>query len=320
MLERFNVGVALLKPTPQSSESDILITSSLSSSNDSMRLKSVSGGLGSTTNSSGGSTSTSLLLAEEPNNSSCTNNNVNNKISLPLIHALLRPFGQCYELLTVSTIERYFMPIWEVVLEILDSLSDDELKREAKPEGRSETINGIVRAIRCLASRIPNQEHLIKELEMFRLKIISRLLQVSSFSGKMNALNEINKILNALTCYTMRTHGLPLIPDDELDWLTAERMAAWIKESDVLRTALKDSLHQPQYVEKLEKILRFLIKEKALTLDDLDAVWKAQDGKHDAIVKNIHDLLAKLAWDFNADQLDHLFDCFQVMNCVFLYF
>ena len=39
-----------------------------------------------------------------------------------------------------------------------------------------------------------------------------------------------------------------------------------------------------------------------------------QAGKHDAIVKNIHDLLAKLAWDFSADQLDHLFSCFQVNN------
>ena len=37
-----------------------------------------------------------------------------------------------------------------------------------------------------------------------------------------------------------------------------------------------------------------------------------QAGKHDAIVKNIHDLLAKLAWDFSAEQLDHLFSCFQV--------
>lgn len=75
---------------------------------------------------------------------------------------------------------------------------------------------------------------------------------------------------------------------------------------------MKDSLHQPQYVEKLEKILRFLIKEKALSLEDLDAVWRAQAGKHEAIVKNVHDLLAKLAWDFNAQQLDHLFECFQV--------
>ena len=32
----------------------------------------------------------------------------------------------------------------------------------------------------------------------------------------------------------------------------------------------------PQYVEKLEKILRFVIKEKTLTMEDLDNIWAAQ--------------------------------------------
>jgi ubiquitin carboxyl-terminal hydrolase 9/24 len=43
-------------------------------------------------------------------------------------------------------------------------------------------------------------------------------------------------------------------------------------------------------------------------------VYSFQSGKHDAIVKNVHDLLAKLAWDFSPDQLDHLFGCFQVSS------
>jgi len=37
----------------------------------------------------------------------------------------------------------------------------------------------------------------------------------------------------------------------------------------------------------------------------------AQVGQHEAIVKNVHDLLAKLAWDFSPEQMDHLFECFQ---------
>ena len=66
-----------------------------------------------------------------------------------------------------------------------------------------------------------------------------------------------------------------------------------------------------QYVEKLDRLVRFCIKERVLTLEDLDRIWACQDGKHEAIVKNIHDLLVKLAWDFSAEQLDHLFGCFQ---------
>ncbi len=65
-------------------------------------------------------------------------------------------------------------------------------------------------------------------------------------------------------------------------------------------------------MEKLDKLVRFCIKEKVLSLDDLDRIWNAQDGKHEVIVKNIHDMLVKLAWDFSPEQLDYLFGCFQV--------
>jgi len=137
-------------------------------------------------------------------------------------------------------------------------------------------------------------------------------LQISSFNGKMNALNEVNKVITSVSYYSHRHQsGAGISGVEEEEWLTAERMAEWLKDNKVLQIVLRDSLHQPQYVEKLEKIIRFVIKEKALTLEDLDDIWSAQSGKHEAIVKNVHDLLAKLAWDFSPEQLDHLFECFQ---------
>lgn len=299
-LERFNAGIALIKKqnvtspeetTGENTQSSSGCTSSLSLSDEASKMKT------STISSCGTNSTTTSLLLEETN-----------RLTLPIIHALLRPFGQCHDLLTPKTIEKYFSQLWEPLIDILENLTDDELKREAKLEGKNDIINGIVKYSRLLISHTPNSENLIKDLEMCRLKIILRILQISSFNGKMNALNEINRVLSYVSYYPHR----PQTPDDEVDSLTADKMAKWIKDTDVLGIVLKDSLHQPQYVEKLEKILRFLIKERALTLDDLDAVWRAQAGKHDAIVKNVHDLLAKLAWDFNAEQLDYLFECFQV--------
>jgi hypothetical protein len=38
-------------------------------------------------------------------------------------------------------------------------------------------------------------------------------------------------------------------------------------------------MHQPQYVEKLEKILRFLIKEKSLTLKSFRQNLGVSDGQ-----------------------------------------
>ena len=90
----------------------------------------------------------------------------------------------------------------------------------------------------------------------------------------------------------------------------------WIKNNNVLAIVFRDNLHQPQYVEKLDRLVRFCIKTKALGLEDLDRIWASQDGKHEMIVKNIHDMLVKLAWDFSPDQLEYLFGCFQVCVAV----
>lgn len=155
-----------------------------------------------------------------PSYTKCEGEDNPEKLTLNTLHTLLQPFGQCAEFLTVSTVERYFMPIWDVVLDILESLSDDELKREAKFEGKNDIINGIVKYARALISHVPNQENLLRALEMCRLRIILRVLQISSFNGKMNALNEINKVLGYVSYFPHRQ-----ISDEDNDILNAEKMA-----------------------------------------------------------------------------------------------
>ncbi|KAJ9597081.1 hypothetical protein L9F63_027030 [Diploptera punctata] len=91
---------------------------------------------------------------------------------------------------------------------ILDNLTDDELKKEAKNESKNDAISAIIKAAKCLVSRVPNQEEMVKNLEIFRVKMILRLLQISSFNGKMNALNEVNKVIASVTYYPHRHAGL----------------------------------------------------------------------------------------------------------------
>ena len=57
---------------------------------------------------------------------------------------------------------------------ILDNLTDDELKKEAKNESKNDAISAIIKAAKCLVSRVPNQEEMVKNLEIFRLKMILR--------------------------------------------------------------------------------------------------------------------------------------------------
>lgn len=80
----------------------------------------------------------------------------------------------CHDLLTVHSIEKYFMPIVEIVPSFLDNLTDEELKKEAKNETKNDALSGIVKALKCLAAKVPNQDTTVKSLETFRLKMILR--------------------------------------------------------------------------------------------------------------------------------------------------
>ena len=73
-------------------------------------------------------------------------------LNVPLIHALVRPFGQCYDVLTPKTIRTYLLPIVENVPVFLANLKDDELKKEAKNESKNDSVSAIIKSLKSLAS------------------------------------------------------------------------------------------------------------------------------------------------------------------------
>lgn len=66
------------------------------------------------------------------------------------------------------------MHLKEKIPSILDVLTDDELKKETKNEGKNDAISSIVKACKQLAIKVSKQDELIKQLEIFRLKMLLR--------------------------------------------------------------------------------------------------------------------------------------------------
>ena len=108
-------------------------------------------------------------------------------------------------MLTQKTVTQYFLPIIEAVPKFLDGLNDDDLKKEAKNESKNDAVSAIIKSLKSLASCVSSQEENIRQLEMFRLKMILRQLQISSFGGKMNALNEVNRVITSVSYYPQQS-------------------------------------------------------------------------------------------------------------------
>lgn len=57
---------------------------------------------------------------------------------------------------------------------MLDVLTDDELKKETKNEGKNDAISSIVKACKQLAIKVSKQDEFVKQLEIFKLKMLLR--------------------------------------------------------------------------------------------------------------------------------------------------
>ena len=64
--------------------------------------------------------------------------------------------------------------------EFLNKLTDEDMKKESKSEAKNDALSNIVKALKCLSSRLSGQEETVKNLEVFRLKMILRYVEQES--------------------------------------------------------------------------------------------------------------------------------------------
>ncbi|XP_070535759.1 uncharacterized protein [Ptychodera flava] len=101
--------------------------------------------------------------------------------TIPVIAALLRPFGQCYELLTRETVETYFTCALDKTCQFLNELTDEELSEFCESpdlaisDTKPDAINTILLALEAISSRLPPGNETYSNMELFRMRMTLRL-------------------------------------------------------------------------------------------------------------------------------------------------
>lgn len=97
-------------------------------------------------------------------------------LTVTTVFAYIRPFGLCADFLTKHAVEKYFSSILTAIPQFLEQLTDEELKKET---ARSiDMISSVIKCLKSLQSRINETEESMRNLEIFRLKMILRMLKV----------------------------------------------------------------------------------------------------------------------------------------------
>ena len=185
----------------------------------------------------------------------------------------------------------------EKLSEYLASLTDKEIK---SLDLRSDAF-GPLTVITSFAKILAHFGASQKSLQLEHFNLLHRVLKLSTYNGRMFALNEIMTQLNSTKQFY-----------NESNKLSAKEAADWTKEA-LLPVMLRDSLHLKQYVERVVNVLIFMMDHDVLTTSDIDMIWNAKLGAHPAIILNIDDLFASIADKLSDNLLGYLLDKFRNM-------
>eukprot|EP00042_Codosiga_hollandica_P058700 m.888901 g.888901 ORF g.888901 m.888901 type:complete len:2301 (-) comp59937_c0_seq1:245-7147(-) len=228
----------------------------------------------------------------------------------------LRPFGASAPYLTPDVLKKSIVGVYERGLGYVRSLEIEALKTQAMAMAKHDVLYTAFTAFKAIQRAVSaplDDSHIFsisKLLDGLLLDIVLKLLKGASFNGVMYALTLIRNIIIDLTPLVARSGEVQAEP--EPTWLSQPVLVEWLLANKIIPLLFSNNLHQAQYVSKLEDVVRFVMTQNSLSAADLSLIWNSQVGKHEAIVTNIFNLLAKLANAFDTNQLDHLFRCFQL--------
>jgi ubiquitin carboxyl-terminal hydrolase 9/24 len=219
--------------------------------------------------------------------------NCEEKLDTPELAALLSPFGKCAEFLYPERMKRLLNGSLDKVFSYIQKLSEDDFKR--KETGQVSDLFATLK----LLFRVMWTSHHVDIVHQLRLDTSRKMLQTAHFNAKMNALKEISKLVEESQSKTR----------DVKSPIPHEKLLQWMKENEVLETALEGNLHQSQYSDRVKTMMELLGSQ--LSKEQLIKIWAIQTGKHPIVIENIHAIMAAAAVKFDTAQMDHLFDLIQ---------
>ncbi|KAJ7514417.1 hypothetical protein O6H91_23G042900 [Diphasiastrum complanatum] len=224
------------------------------------------------------------------------------KLSPAVMEALLLPIAKIVEFITDEVANQFLEPCSKLLTFVADRLEQDvDALGDKTKDGSFGALSLILKHLQVIIGRGASPEEAQSTISVVQRQMVERMLGFNSFNKQLSAVREINKLLENARAIACR------------DNLSVNTTIQWLEKNDILRRVLRCHLHHKQYVDQVEKIMRFLLQERRLSEEHLDAIWAPTEkpDQFETVKANIFDLLADLAWSFSDEQLDSLFGRFE---------
>lgn len=220
-------------------------------------------------------------------------------VSLALADSMLHCLEQVTHMLTDAALDPTMKGVKCVLSHIRWAADQDNLEvLSAGQDPLFQTASSTLqRSWAILRSKLPSQaaNELVSEVQC---ALILRLLSHASFNKHLAAVREINRLL---------TRAQLLIDTD--GGVAIEAAVSWLRQHGLVQRLLRANLHQKQYVDQVQKVLKVLCSAGGLQEEHVDLLWTVTEkaDTFDVVKNNVFGILGELAMGFTASQLDGLF-------------
>mmetsp|Transcript_26886 Transcript_26886/g.88225 ORF Transcript_26886/g.88225 Transcript_26886/m.88225 type:complete len:2487 (+) Transcript_26886:54-7514(+) len=239
-------------------------------------------------------------------------------LSLRMLESLMRPLTRIAEFLeqdVTAQLQDGCRSVLRYALELLQDRTDtlNDKHRDANYHHLSQLLTHVGTLMTGLLSPADAE----REVSVVQRELVCTMLGVPVFNMQLAAIREVNLVLDNTRLGAPSSGATGPAPP-----LTPQAHAAaavaieWLESEDLLKRVMRSNLHHKQYVDQVQRLMRFMLEHSCLQEEHLDLIWAITEkpDTFEAVRHNIFNLLADLSWHFSSEQLDSLFSKFEQSN------
>ena len=205
-------------------------------------------------------------------------------------------------------VQRY---IWnEIAREIVEAAigsvlesSEEEIRAFTKAE-----VQALVKSLETITGKCFKDEKLQhgEKVELFRLDLAFKCLKTPYLERRIHGFIDIIEIIETSKSKEDELARYHYIYYPHQSWLSSSFLIEWLQGHNLLEIIFGEKSH-PELVKRSGPLLKLLYRNNMFTRTDLDAVWLAAVGKHEAERNVIMTLFAEIVPTLKTQDVQHFF-------------
>ncbi len=175
--------------------------------------------------------------------------------------------------------------------------------KEIKDLDRDMINKFIAKSQTLLASYIPKEE-IYSLTETAELEIALRFLTCPYLEKRLKGINEIKDLAEKIDLFE-QTSTFSRMSSKSSKHLSAKEFIEWLFKNKVFELILGDSMHI-EIIKRTHDILKFVAKYETIPIHLIDLLWNSCEGKHEATLLAMYDLIIQLSNHLNEEGINRL--------------